>query len=785
MLTSRVANVALLLSTCLVTAVHAKEGKREAEVIRNVETAIGRGGFGEIYRVHVVGVAVDPQGDPVAGARVFAVDTPNIGAVGHESTPIETKSDDDGRFEFELEVLTGREPSVPKSEATVGEFCVYGVADGFGFTWAPETKFIGRRLEEAESDESSPDYHIDHSPAVKLEFRPPAVWEGMLTDDEGQPLADALVQVGFIQEPPRRQGRGGWRCRYSTDPGNRNVPSVDFAAIRHLPAEYRQARTDQLGHFSLPQLRDSTDYLALVDPGPEFDHKSFTLITAQRPEATDPRGTVYAGDGMYVGVFDRPREVQIHVAQGKGQPVAGARVSAHGPQARQRGASAVADETGLASLKLPPGEYQLMLEPPLGAALLSQKATITVGREPSVEQQFRLPAAARVTVRAIDVNDGSAISGVLFRYQTESMDKPHLLSSEQIVCDYRSTNSAGEIHAILPPGEVQILTLTNPRGLTPETTESEPLQLAPGAPTEVVFRFERVASEVPTEESRLPEMAAEITKQQELLTQSRGIATVRRYLNSCDLPLGELRASLDAVPAGSVPDIGAMYKQWTGTELRMSQRRLTFDGARRKSERLPVDEDPSPGIDYMLFNGSEGAWYDAGNRQITIQPQDRFRMHVDSLFDCVTLLSPRTLSVGEVVGDEYVVVDASESSKAEIAADKSTGFLYRQIVTSKSGSGRAIWQFGATEYKNGLRLPKLHIEARMRDGKVAMLDMTEIQSAEFVDELPADAFAAPVPAGTVVVDYHGARDDDPRSRSARRIAGPLTDACWYVLRRAQ
>ncbi|MCO6047700.1 TlpA family protein disulfide reductase [Aeoliella sp. ICT_H6.2] len=784
MLSARVAGVVVLATTCLATVSHAAEGGREAKVVRNVETAIGRGGFGEIYRVHVVGVAVDQQGNPVAGARVFAIDTPDVGSVDHDPKPIETTSGDDGHFELELEVLAGRDPSAPETRPTEGEFCVYGVADGFGFTWTPEIKFIGQRVEEANGGEQH-HYYIDRSFPLTLEFSPPAVFEGLITDDRGEPLANALVQVGFIQEPPRREGRGTWRCSYSTDLGNRNVPSVGFAAIRFLPADLREARTDEQGRFSLPHLRESTDYLTLIDPGPRFGTKTFTMYTAGRPEARDVRNTIFSGDGMYIGVFQRPRDVEIHVAQGTGQPVEGARVLAHGRQSIFVGADAVTDQSGVARLQLHPDEYRLILEPPPGALLSPTEVSLTVSEEPTTEQQYRLPEASKVLVRAVDVEDGSPVAGVHFRYQTESMQEPHYLSSQQAVCDYRGTNAEGEFEAILPVGEVRILTEANPRFLTPQTTESEPLTLVAGETSEVEFRFERTGSlAIPVEQTNLPEkMAMEITKQRQLLSQATGVAVARQNLGSCDLPLGTLRESLDAVAVETVPDIRALYKKWTGNELRFAEKRVTFDGIRCKSERLPqAKNDDPPGNDYTLYNGSEGAYHDASNRQLTVQPRTQFHFHVDSLRDFVTIMPARLPQEGEVVGNEFLFLTGNDRESVEIVADATSGFLHRLCTTRSGGSGQCIWQFGAKECENGFRLPELRIEARLREGKVYLLDISEVTSVDFVDQLPADAFAAAAPADTLIVDYHGVTGDGPGRPATSRLTGPVSDACSYVLR---
>jgi thiol-disulfide isomerase/thioredoxin len=103
-------------------------------------------------------------------------------------------------------------------------------------------------------------------------------------------------------------------------------------------------------------------------------------------------------------------------------------------------------------------------------------------------------------------------------------------------------------------------------------------------------------------------------------------------------------------------------------------------------------------------------------------------------------------------------------------------------MLSETGSGEALWQFGPTEQPNGLRLPKLSISARLREGNISILEITELEELQLMDELPRDAFAAPVRAGAVVVNYHGVVEGSPGRPSVTTLNGPVLDIAMHVQR---
>ncbi|WP_197529044.1 redoxin domain-containing protein [Aeoliella mucimassa] len=743
----------------------------------------------EIHRVEIAGLVVNDQGAPVADATVMAVGTPDQYGFGYERSPVEATTNASGEFAMVLEVLVLRDSSQQVGKQAVGEFCVFAIADGYGFTWAEECTFrpepMPASLREA-ATKSLTGFYQDFSPAVKLTLEPPAVFEGVISDDQGNPLPNARIQAGVVNGPPEGQGREIRGCRLENESGTTST----FVAIDVLPANLRDTRTDELGHFSLPQLRTDTTYMALIDPGPEYDAKQLTLLTGDPPANADIRRTISTSDGIYSGQFACPRDVRIHLVTAEGEPIAGGCVLAHAKrQARYAGTNSRTNERGIAELRILPGEYTLLLDPPLDAPLLPRKAMLTVGDEASRELQYCLPAAATLRIHAVHEDDDSAIADIRFRYQTDSMDEPQLLSTQQVASDYRGTDSEGVLEVQLPPGEVTLLTETNPRGLTPVQSKSDPIVLVAGEAHDYEFRFDRsrrnpaATNQVLVADSTSPaEMAAEISRQRILLASSKGTFTANLFRGTCEASLEEVKTTLDAVPAAAVPDIRELYKQWTGQPLRMATQRTTFDGLRCKNETVTTSPESTPPLaaDYVLFNGSEGVNYDDTNQQVDLFPQRSFHFAMNRLSN-LTELMPPLLKDGEVIGDQYVFLLKEETETFELVANAKTGHLHRKSTVFSTGYGKFIWQFGSQEYDNGLRLPKLLVEIQSREGKIGILRIVEPTSVELVDELPADAFASPVPADTTVVDYHKMLTDDPNRPNVYRLNGPVTDLSRYAL----
>jgi len=774
-----------------------------SSLVRVLTTAEENGGFGsEIPRVVITGKAVDEQGNAVAGARVFAVATPSRRPGGYVRTPIETKSDNQGNFRFDaLEVLVTDDRSGPSAQPSGGEFCVYGMAEGFGFTWAREFEFRPAAAPASRNAfdlalEGTPDqqlFYLARSSPVELVFAPAAMFAGFIADDLGRPNSGAKVQNGYVHNTHLGRKYGTSRCRY-TPPSEHATNAIGFAAIQFLPAEVRETTTNQQGEFRLTQLRGHTSYAALICPANEYDAKSLTVYTESAPQggirATDfYTGVSARGDqASYVGQFVRPRKTSIRVlTDTDSTPVAGATLIADNDAVRLFGNRAMTDADGVAQLQLTPGEYQLRLEPPHDAPLLYREAALVVGDAAESHQDFSLQPAATVVITAVDEESGEPVAGVRFKYQTGQMPEPQLLSSQTAVCDYCVTDADGECRAFLPAAPTTFIVAQTPQGLTPEKGKSEELQLAAQESYEQVFRFDSTSAKLPEAgEQNLPEgLARKIQEQQKLVRNASLVITANSFVGSRlgELTPGAFRTALDGLPAGDVPDIRGLFEELTDTPLRMSQKVVTVDGRRRKEARIHQGVDGTEQRDYFLFNGQEGILYRQGSGQIDVYPQHNFPIHVAGLSDFVSSINPQPQFASDLIAGEVVLTATSQKSRYEAFLNEQTGFLRRLYFSSDDGNGRATWQFGQASLDNGLLLPRLHIQANFRKGQIASMYIHEIVKVELKTNFLPDAFAAPAPPGTTLVDYVNQPEDQDRP-NAFRLNAPVTDAAAYVKRRA-
>lgn len=761
-------------------------------LVRVLATPGSNAGIGyEIHRLAVAGFALDEQNEPVPNATIFAVATPNRRPGDFEAERFETTTDERGRFRFDaMEVLVVTQDR-PQSRKESAEFCIFGVAEGYGFTWSQTCTFRPKLAPASRNDfdravegaNSSQLFYVDNSPEVNLVFSSPATFAGVLADDLGAPLTDAEVQVGYVHNTRLGRKYGSRRCTFS--PGGDTMP-VNFAAIESLPAKYREVRTDDSGAFRLEGLRRESEYMVLMQPKGLHDSKRITLFTKAMPRRTPDPNSFYTDDGAaYAGQFICPRSLKVSARSlPNQQPVAGCTVIAVGDRMRLSGNLGITNSEGVAQLQLPPGSYKLRLEPPLDATLVYHESPVTVTEARETDAAIDLPSAAMVVLNAIDTEADSPIPAVRFNYLSGTVQTPLPVSTQTVVADYASTDSSGRLKVRLPPGRVTFVVNKSPTAWTPEESRSAMLELEAGQTTEVTFRFTRTrdANEKQVDSSLPQRTQISLRKQLRLLQESKVVVRINSALFTSDLTLDDMRDALDAVPATQVPDIRAIYEQLTGKPLRLGGRVITCDGQRRKEQRLPADAADLVSGDYSLFNGREGVVYRAGNGQIDVYPQSSFRIHVAGLADFVNQISPRGQFGCDVIADQCVLTTPVEAGKFEAILDADTGFLVRNFYL-RNGSGRAQWQFGRKQLENGLLLPELSVEARIRDHRITSIEINELTQVQLKNRFPADTFAAPVPAGTTFVDHVNLLTDAPSRRNVTVLKAPVTDAATYVRRR--
>ena len=183
----------------------------------------------------------------------------------------------DGRFVARGVELTVWKPDPsPLPGAEEGRFQVAATAPGFGFTWH---EIVGYRPGErphaaaaARPAANEVDTFYQGEPiAIDLAFGPAASLHGKLVDDRGRPLAGVKVQVGVIDYTRRPNGGKMWSC-VRVDPTD-TVPRERraFDGVHAMPDDILSTRTGADGTYRIDGLPRETEFLTLIDPGPEYD----------------------------------------------------------------------------------------------------------------------------------------------------------------------------------------------------------------------------------------------------------------------------------------------------------------------------------------------------------------------------------------------------------------------------------------------------------------------------------------------------------------------------------
>ena len=214
----------------------------------------------------------------------------------------------DGRFvarDVELPVWKPEPSPVPAAEE--GRFQVAATAPGLRFHVASDRLLpprrpppVGRRERRPAANEPEAFYRGEPI-AIDLAFGPPASIRGKVVNDRGRPLAGAKVQVGVCDEV-RRPGSKTWSCR-RVDP-TETIPAerLDFNGIHALPEALLSTRTGHDGSYRIDGLPREAQFLALIDPGPEYDPFDGDDRHDRRGDPGRPQPRPRWGAGSYVRV---------------------------------------------------------------------------------------------------------------------------------------------------------------------------------------------------------------------------------------------------------------------------------------------------------------------------------------------------------------------------------------------------------------------------------------------------------------------------------------------------
>lgn len=748
-------------------------------------------GYGiEYHPVTIAGTATDSAGQPIAGARVWL----GTGVVTTATECPETRTDADGRFEFvDVDVEVHRYRAGPVPKPTEAEFTVFGAATGYGFTWHPERRY--RPYDRPEGTDPGDNdavtteraFYAGEPMDVTLRFERPARLRGRVLDDAGNALANASVELGLVSNVRNPIGYGMYRCTY-LGAGGDSEPDA-FAAISALPAELRTTRTDADGFYELNQLRRDTNYIALIDPGPEYDPLGIDIVT--RDGVSDGRKKYTGYDGGFEATCAAPRNVEVHiVAADDGQPLEGVTVLAHGRRVRRGGGLATSNAEGVAMLRLTPGDYKVYVEPAPEHDYRGTAQDVPVEEDaPAEPVEVALDPAAVVVLKVVDGETGAPVVGASFEYETDTSRVRQTLHSQTQYADAPLTDARGEIRAVLPPGRKRFVCIANRQTPNAPMIVGDYVELLPGTTTTLRFEVPPAAvdAERPEFEDPFLKKLAGIRRAQLGMQMTlRARLSTRISVTGLHLPFEELKTALNELEANQIPDVARLIREEFDQPFQASPAEVSVDGMKRRGDfHYAHYGTMQPYTESEVVTGGTSLFYNSGSAQAdAFGPRGHRGSHAtfqlcrwpfirDEMAKDVTLNDGRAEFESKTDDDSY-----------SMSVDQETGFLFHSLRERKSSaSGTAEWQFAPRTFENGLVLPALRIEVNYRDGQTYWIKVYMIDDVEFVDEFPPDAFALALPPGVNVLDWRNVPREGPQRPDAGVITGPVTDMLAYLNRR--
>ena len=438
------------------------------------------------YPLTVTGQALDPDGKPIANARIFLA---SCGGNAYQRLA-ETRTDATGAYRFEKVLLPIRPDGFnDKGPPARGYFEVFGQAEGFGFTWRPRKEIAlpqPNLIRNAPVD--PPDWYQPGDPIVlDLTFPPPARLAGRITNDQGGPLAGASVWLRSCDLASASTIKGG-------------TEFASLSATDSVPSEWTRRSTDASGNFAFEGFPPNRRFI--IDIRPQgFPQRQVMAFTTAGPVPDVQGWTVFTGPIDLV--FVMPREVACRVVTGDtGQPAPRVRFGVAGAVQE----ASVTDADGRGRFALPPGDYTYELLPAIGTPYLVTEGKLTVpadGPIPPVAATLR-PAVV-LDVEVIDAATGAPIAGVdLWRADPPAPGQAALGQRELYFRSYEAstqichverprTDAAGKLRALIEPGphQVGVGQTQLPRGWQPVNWVGEAIDGQPGETIPLQFLLRR------------------------------------------------------------------------------------------------------------------------------------------------------------------------------------------------------------------------------------------------------------------------------------------------------
>jgi protocatechuate 3,4-dioxygenase beta subunit len=405
--------------------------------------------------IRVSGRAIDQAGTPVAGAKIYLVSTNSI-----DKQLGETTTNAKGTYEFRDVNLPLRTTAQGESGGTLQ---IYGEADGFGFAWHGMRHYQPKpRAADRPRDAHEFGFYQNEAIEMNLTFRRAADLTGSVKDENGKSVPNVQVTLRGLD--------------YLGTEGRELQPNYrEFWAQYAAPPRFREVRTDEEGRFAFHGLPAETAGHITIEH-PDFPSQSFfAAITTKKITEyrfiANSSVTIVAGKLVHTPIWETravktsPLDISLHSArrvairvlqEDKNSPAKDVRVhAASGDFATGTYATGNTDERGNVELKLPPGKYRLVADPPRDATYVRTYDELMVTAEPRDQTaEMRLKPGCILILEAVDAASGLPIADVSFWCELDGQagSRIGVISSTTWV-DHPVTNAKGELRAVVFPGK--------------------------------------------------------------------------------------------------------------------------------------------------------------------------------------------------------------------------------------------------------------------------------------------------------------------------------------------
>ena len=446
------------------------------------------------YPLTVSGRALNQQGEPISGARIFlAAYSP-----GHKRLA-ETTTNQQGDYRFEDEALPIQRSDTNRGRDS-GGFEVFGIAGGYALSWRPTKYLDPTRTVVGDRSPSNPlsdwktTYGREETVSLDLTFSEPTSFRGRLVDDLGQPLPNAKVAIRGCKTERKQWYSDGTGYDLMLESG---LNSLNERAI--VPPEVKSRITDDDGWFEFTGLPANNRWRLNVRPVGHSPRFIYAVSANSQFEALDVSDS-YRGD--FEVVFPRPRQATFRVVYGDtGQPAEGVGV---GATVTQAGFWKTTDENGLVTAPLGDGTYDLGLSPRIGTPYLKAQHQVVVSeesvREP-IEIKLNPAALVEIVVRDADTNQPLANvdawwEEVLPNGQTNREVRWWRSWEAETGISHAEkprTDASGKMRVLFPPGKhrIGVAKVAFPAGFEPVDVDGREIEMKSGEPIEVEFQLRR------------------------------------------------------------------------------------------------------------------------------------------------------------------------------------------------------------------------------------------------------------------------------------------------------